>query len=229
MNETPNPWAEKMAELESNPTALDKEVAKQTALIDSPVFRTPIDDFVNFAEAVESHADTLKKIEKPKNVFGQEIPKRGIDEYGDMKWRHVAAGIDDAGIQHRRDYVNTTVDRQYVKDRMKQSAAENKDSVAAFGYWVLDTFFDNPEDIPVEAFKAFLQFGVYLKLKASAEREAGRPIKPGISNPFREQPLDAAPQFQPQRDGKNSPLQELITRHRVSDQRPSSGPIQRSR
>lgn len=218
MSETPNPWAEKIAEFENDTPGLDKEVANQVSAIDDPFLPYPmrpsIEEMVKFAEAVELHADTLKGVEKPKDLFGQEVPERGIDKYGDMKWRHIAASIDHAGLTHRKDLTGmpTKTGKYEVEQQMKKSMEGDKNSVASFGYWVLNKYFDNPEDIPVEAFRAFLHFGSNLRLKKAADGKAGKSTF-GLPHPFRNQPLDTAVEFQPE-DGQNSPLQKLVTEYK---------------
>lgn len=213
MSETPNPFVEKFAELEGDAAILDKEVLNQIRVIDNMFNRPTLGDLVQISEAVELHKDELKKVEKPKDSFGREIPKRGIDEYGDMKWRHIAAGVDDAGLKHRRDNVNTIRDRQEVEATLKRSVTGNKDSITSFGYWVLHSHFDNPEDIPIDVFKAFVQFGAYLKNKALYEQEAGRPLPFGLPNKFRDQPLDFD-YFKGSRP--ESPVEQLKTRYKAS-------------
>lgn len=213
MAEASNPYAERFAELEGDIAVLDREVASQVYAIDNPftpiTARPTIGDFIKFAQAVELHKDALKQVKRPKDDWGKEIPERGIDKYGNLKWRHIANSIGDGGLQYRGSpWGSLLTSRDTIDRKTRNSLRDNKDTVPSFGYWIISTYFNNPEDIPVEVFEAFMRYGVGLHLKAAFERESAHPSQASF-DAFRNASIDTVPQFQPAQNGQTSPLQDI--------------------
>lgn len=231
MAEAANPWVEKFAELETDVAVLDKEVKSQVYIIHDDPFtpraeRSTIADIVKFAEAVELHRDALKQVKRPKDDWGKELPDRGIDKYGDLKWRHIANAIGDGGLQYRGSPWGSLLSSRDTVDRITNNTLKaNKDTVPSFGYWILSTYFNNPEDIPVEVFEAFMKFGVGLHLKFAMERESAHPNQASF-DAFKNASIDTVPQFQPSQNSQSSSLQETLARYRVEapNFRPWRGP-----